>query len=83
MKISIFIINFRGKECIYIIDQGVNFSKLAKNIKIQKVGKMTFGALWLHSGPMSGENFVLAQFMFFFPDATYAKEQTIYTRYMR
>ena len=32
MKISIFIINFRGKECIYILDQGVSFSKLAKTI---------------------------------------------------
>ena len=34
------------------IDQGVNFCKLAKHITIQKLGKITFGALWLHSGPL-------------------------------
>ena len=34
------------------IDQGVNFSKLAKKYQNLKVGKMTFGALLLHSGPL-------------------------------
>ena len=34
------------------IDQGVNFRKLAKKYQNSKVGKMTFGALWLHSGPL-------------------------------
>ena len=31
------------------IDQGVNFSKLAKKYQNSKVGKISFGALWLHS----------------------------------
>ena len=34
------------------IDQGVNFRKLAKKYQNSKVGKMTFGALWLHSSPL-------------------------------
>ena len=36
------------------IDQGVNFSKPAKKYQNSKVGKLTFGALWLHSGPLCG-----------------------------
>ena len=32
--------------------QGVVFRTLAKNIKIQKLAKSHFGALWLHSGPL-------------------------------
>ena len=39
---SIFIINFRGKECIYIIDQGVSFSKLAQKYQNSKVGGNDF-----------------------------------------
>ena len=35
-------------------NQGVNFSTLAKKYQNSKVGKMTFGALWLHSGPLCG-----------------------------
>ena len=34
------------------IDQGVNFSKLAKKYQNSKVGEISFGALWLHSGPL-------------------------------
>ena len=34
------------------IDQGVNFRKLANKYQNSKVGEMTFGALWLHSGPL-------------------------------
>ena len=33
-------------------DQGVNFSKLANKFQNSQIGKMTFGALWLHSGPL-------------------------------
>ena len=32
----------------------LTFVNLQKNIKIQKLGKITFGALWLHSGPLWG-----------------------------
>ena len=44
------------------IDQGVNFSKLAtttkKKKKNSKVGEMTFGASWLHSGPLCADEIV-------------------------
>ena len=37
---------------MHIVDKGVSFSKLARKCQNGKVGKMTFGALWLHSGPL-------------------------------
>ena len=43
---------FQRKMLHTDIDQGVNFRKLAKKYQNSKVGKMTFGALWLHSGPL-------------------------------